>query len=189
MIRTLFSVSLFCCSAFAYATDTGLLSNLEICGDFKVERNVYLEAPSISLEFCETNKCDVFATRSTDLDKFATFMDLYILYASGYSDLSKRIRIEKLFSFEPISYIYKRFKNGAPEIRFSKDCQLKKTEVKAISCTLHSMATDLQIEKFHVTYDLGKHVRMADLSWKEKSFRVEYIEFQFKKRSKLGLGN
>ncbi len=170
-------------SASTNAANTSIFERLKSSSDFKVETNQYLDAPSISLEYCETNKCDAFASNNPDIGKFATFMDMYILYASGYSDLAK-LEYGKLAPV--IEYIQQRLESGDSEHAISPNCQ-SKSEAQEISCTLHLLANELSVVKLWITYDQGKHVGILDDSWKEKDLGVENIEIKLQRLKKLGL--
>ena len=170
-------------SACINAASISLFDRLQASSDFKVEKNKYLDMPSVSLEYCPTHKCDVFVSSNLNLDKFATFMDMYILYASGFSDFAK-YEYGKLAP--PIDYIRHRFEKSVPVYEFPKMCK-SNSESEAISCTLQSLATELSIVKIWVVYDLGKHVHIRNDDWKDKELGVQNIEMNFRRHKILGL--
>lgn len=172
MLRVILSCYLILISNYTNAENIDTYDFLQEGIEFNLEWDTYSKDKRISFEYCPTNVCDLFVSRNPDFNKFIKFIDMYILYASGYVDLTKPSQE----GFPPIKYIMKRFESGNLKIEKTTEYSTK-NQTQAISCTMQVLSKELSIEKFTVVYDEGERVIEPEVDWRTQFLSVENIEY------------
>ena len=172
MLRVILCGFVILISNYSIAENFDAYDSLQGGIEFELKWYTYSEDKHISFEYCPSNKCDLLVSRNPDIDKFVKFVDMYILYASGYVDLTKPSQE----GFPPIKYIMNRFEDGELEIEKFSECSIK-NHIEIISCTMLALSEELSIEKFYVVYDERERVLVPEVGWKAQYLSVENIQY------------
>ena len=165
--------------AFAQAARMDLLAeDVELRLDWDAYRN---DEARLAIELCPTNVCEQFVASNPELQPFLRFVDLYVVFASHYGDLRSVSRGR----VPPISYIADRLEQVAAEDLLVAGCGSNLT-AESISCTLQSLGRVLEIEKYVVRYDQGRH-SVPEANWVSADLGVANIESSLEWCASFGL--
>jgi len=164
------------------SADDSLLQLMSNSMDFKLETVTESEGRALHFEYCNTDVCDLFVSRKTSLGDFLKFLDLYIVYASGYEDLTK-------YSSQgspPIPYIIARLKQNPIGETQLKACN-SVDGPNRIACALTEYQRAMHIEKYTVRYDENARIVQEDSGWLKHDLSASHIKATISRYSDLGL--
>lgn len=160
-----------------------LAGDLEFRLDWDAYRN---DEARLAIEICQTNVCDRFVAHRPNLESFTKFIDVYVVFSSGYGDLTSRYRGDDGRSIvPPISYIETRLAEISAADVVTPECGPTLT-LEAISCSLNGLADSLDLRKSYVRYDRGRH-EVDEPDWRARSLGVERIASRLDYYAGIGL--
>jgi hypothetical protein len=157
------AIFLSCGEVFA---QSGVLERIAEDKDLRLE---WVAGPSVedqlSIQICPHATCDRFVSSDPNLESFVRFLDVYLVFASGYvwlSDLGRDVPL--------MPYIQERLPNVVASEVVLPNCGMQLT-IETISCSLNTLAESLEIEKYFVR---GSYSRIED-SWRQRELSPENI--------------